>query len=72
MMVRAAQWQLHHYGCCLEQALATVGFGDITPVTTEGRMAIMVFIMVAGILIPSQTLKLVSLVNSHSRMSAGW
>ena len=46
--------------------LCTVGFGDIAPVTTLGRLIVMVAVLVELLVIPQQTNKLVELLARRS------
>ena len=46
--------------------IATVGYGDITPTTTLGRIAVMVMIAVAVISIPKMTNELIEKMNLQS------
>ena len=42
--------------------LSTVGYGDVTPDSEEGRLIVIVFIVIVIILIPKQTNELIRLM----------
>lgn len=43
--------------------VSTVGYGDLTPITVEGRMAMVFIIMLSLVIIPQQTSKLINMVS---------
>ena len=46
--------------------LSTVGYGDITAKSEEGRLCVIVFIIIVIILIPKQTNELIRLMGMQS------
>lgn len=44
--------------------ISTVGYGDLAPLTLEGRLAVCVVIMVSVVIIPKQTSALINMVRS--------
>jgi hypothetical protein len=65
-----AQSQFHDFLYFIVVTLSTVGYGDIFPLTEQGRVVIVLLILLALILIPKQTnelLKLMSISSVYSR-----
>ena len=46
--------------------MCTVGYGDVTPVSTCGRFAIMAIVFFAVVYVPMQTNKLIEMMNRQS------
>ena len=47
--------------------LATVGYGDVVPLSESGRVVVIIFIILVIILIPKQTNELIRLMGMQSR-----
>ena len=56
----------HTWLYCIVVTICTVGYGDITPISTLGRFAIMGIIFFAIVYVPMQTNKLIEMMNAQS------
>ena len=56
--------------CCI--SFLTVGYGDYVPITTPGRMCILITLICEALLIPQQTNRLVTLLAKQSTFSGSY
>jgi voltage-gated potassium channel Kch len=63
---RKSQTKFHDFLYFIVVTLSTVGYGDIYPLTEQGRVVIVMLILLALILIPKQTNELIKLMSISS------
>lgn len=65
-IVSSKETSLHEMIYFTVVTLSTVGYGDVTPTTEEGRLVVMILIMTTLVLIPQQTNELIRLMGMQS------